>query len=261
VEIGGVRDKAEFAQIIAEAKAAGDSVGGVIACTVTGLPVGLGGELWDGLESAVSAAVFGIPAVKGVEFGDGFELAKLRGSEANDEYNMENGYVSLRSNHAGGILGGMANGMPLSFRAAVKPTPSIAKPQHSVNLETGEDTVISVSGRHDPCIVPRAVPCVEAAAACAVYDRLLLEDAAGDLTALRQQIDRADRALLRAFDERMAVAARIGGWKNARGVPVLDAAREQAKLQSVSAQSSYPEAARSLYETLMRLSREEQEKP
>ena len=260
VSIGGETDEARFEAVIAAAKARGDSVGGVIECTVTGLPVGLGGPLWDGLESRISAAVYGIPAVKGIEFGDGFSAASRFGSENNDEYYVNSNTVRTRTNHAGGILGGMANGMPLVFRAAVKPTPSIAKQQRSVDMETLRETEISVIGRHDPCIVPRAVPCVEAAAACALLDALLLEEPGEDLAALRREIDRADRALLRAFDARMAVAAKIGAWKKANGLAVLDRSREAAKLDAVAAQSGYPEAARQLYETLMRLSREEQEK-
>ena len=260
VRIGGETDESRFEAVISAAKAEGDSVGGVIECTVTGLPVGLGGPLWDGLESGISAAVYGIPAVKGVEFGDGFAAASLRGSENNDEYYVNSNAVVSCSNHAGGILGGMANGMPLVFRAAIKPTPSIAKPQRSVDLRTMQETELSVTGRHDPCIVPRALPCVEAAAACALLDVLYLAERGDDLTALRREIDRADRALLRAFDERMAVSQRIGAWKQRQGLPVLDRSREAAKLDAVAAQSSFPDAARQLYETLMRLSREEQEK-
>ncbi len=125
------------------------------------------------MESRIAGIVFGIPAVKGLEFGAGFQAARMSGSENNDAYEMLDGAVSAKSNNAGGILGGITNGMPLTFRAAFKPTPSIAKAQESVNLATNENTVLEISGRHDPCIVPRAVPVVEAAAAIAVYDALL----------------------------------------------------------------------------------------
>jgi len=260
VSVGHATEETGFSAEIAGAKAAGDSVGGVIECTVTGLPVGLGGSLWDGLESRISAAVFGIPAVKGVEFGDGFRCAAALGSENNDAYYLENGQVTMKTNHAGGILGGMADGMPLVFRAAFKPTPSITKAQPSVDLREMRERSLSVSGRHDPCIVPRAVPCVEAAAACAVLDALLIEQPGDDLIRLRAQIDRADRALLRAFDRRMEIARHIGEWKKANGRAVLDAGREQAKLDAVAAVSANPDGARQLYETLMRLSREEQAK-
>lgn len=158
---------------IAQAKARGDSLGGVIECAVLGLPAGLGDPMFGGMENRIAAIVFGIPAVKGLEFGAGFAAAKLRGSQNNDGYAVQDGRVAPRSNHCGGILGGITNGMPLVFRAAVKPTPSIAMEQDSVNLETLEAEKLRVGGRHDPCIVPRAVPVIEAAAAIAVYDALL----------------------------------------------------------------------------------------
>ena len=158
---------------IAAAKQDGDSVGGVIECAVLGLPAGLGGPLFGGLESRIAAAVFGIPAVKGIEFGAGFAAAKMRGSENNDCFEASGGHVVTKSNNCGGILGGISDGMPLVFRAAVKPTPSIAAAQLTLNMKTMEETALHVPGRHDPCVVPRAVPCVEAAAAIAVYDALL----------------------------------------------------------------------------------------
>lgn len=191
--IGGVRDEGELTastaekafptvsdaageamrSAIAAARAEGDSLGGVIECAVLGLPAGLGDPMFDGMENRIAAAVFGVPAVKGIEFGAGFAAAGLRGSENNDAFSVENGRIITSSNHCGGILGGITDGMPLVFRAAVKPTPSIARPQQSVDLNTGEIVPLTVTGRHDPCIVPRAVPCVEAAAAIAVYDALL----------------------------------------------------------------------------------------
>lgn len=158
---------------ITAAKADGDSVGGVIECAVLGLPAGLGGPLFGGLEGRISAAVFGIPAVKGIEFGAGFAAARMRGSENNDCFETSSGRVVTKSNNCGGILGGISDGMPLVFRAAVKPTPSIAAEQLTLNMKTMEETALHVPGRHDPCVVPRAVPCVEAAAAIAVYDALL----------------------------------------------------------------------------------------
>ena len=158
---------------IGEARLAGDSLGGVIECAVLGLPAGLGDPMFDGMENRIASAVFAVPAVKGIEFGAGFAAAGLRGSENNDPFSVENGRIITTSNHCGGILGGITDGMPLTFRAAVKPTPSIARPQQSVDLKTGEIVPLTVTGRHDPCIVPRAVPCLEAAAAIAVYDALL----------------------------------------------------------------------------------------
>ncbi|MCI5498906.1 MAG: chorismate synthase [Clostridiales bacterium] len=158
---------------IAAAKADLDSLGGLIECGVIGLPAGLGDPMLDGMENRIARLVFAIPAVKGVEFGAGFAVANRRGSQNNDPFYMDGDRVKTRTNHAGGILGGITNGMPLVFRAAVKPTPSIAQPQDSVSLSRREDTKLEIHGRHDPCIVPRAVPCVEAAAAIAVYDALL----------------------------------------------------------------------------------------
>ena len=157
---------------IAQARAEEDSVGGVIQCRMLGVPAGLGAPMFGGLENRISQLVFAIPAVKGIEFGLGFEAAKLRGSENNDAYHMENGSVVTETNHCGGILGGISNGMPIVFRAAVKPTPSIGKPQNSVRLSEKQNEVLHIHGRHDPCIVPRAVPCMEAAAAIAIFDAL-----------------------------------------------------------------------------------------
>ena len=158
---------------IAKARADGDSVGGVVECAVLGLPVGLGDALFDGVESRLSAALFGIPAVKGVEFGAGFAAAALRGSENNDAFVLRGGKVVTETNRCGGILGGITDGMPIVLRAAFKPTPSIARTQQSVNLQSVTREELAITGRHDPCIVPRAVPCVEAAVAVAVYDTLL----------------------------------------------------------------------------------------
>lgn len=158
---------------IAAAREAGDSVGGVIECAVLGAPVGLGDPMFGGMENRIAAIVFGIPAVKGIEFGAGFGAAKLRGSENNDAFAVKEGRIVTETNFSGGILGGITDGMPIVFRAAFKPTPSIARTQKSVNLQTMTQEDLSISGRHDPCIVPRAVPCIEAAAAIAVYDALL----------------------------------------------------------------------------------------
>ena len=172
-----VNDEAGKAMIdaIMEAKAQEDSLGGAVECKVLGLPVGLGGPLFQGLESRIASLVYGIPAVKGLDFGAGFAVAGMRGSENNDAYTIREGKVVTETNHAGGILGGMSNGMPLVFRTAFKPTPSIARAQKSVNLSTMEETELHVIGRHDPCVVPRAVPVVEAAAAVALLDALLEE--------------------------------------------------------------------------------------
>lgn len=165
------KDKEEkMREAVEKARLDGDSVGGIIECAVTGMPAGAGGPLFDGIEGEISKAVFAIPAVKGVEFGAGFTSATLRGSENNDAFEYFGDKVVTKSNNCGGILGGISNGMPIIFRTAVKPTPSISKQQDTVNLKTGENSTLSVKGRHDPCIVPRAVPVIEAAAAIAVFN-------------------------------------------------------------------------------------------
>ncbi|MDO4438335.1 MAG: chorismate synthase [Eubacteriales bacterium] len=164
----------EMMKLIDEARLDQDSVGGIIECCIIGLPVGIGDPMFDGVENIISRAIFGIPAVKGIEFGDGFGVAGLRGSESNDEYVIgKDGAVKTLSNHQGGILGGISNGMPVIFRAAFKPTPSISRPQRSVNLETNENEELIIHGRHDSCIVPRAVPVVEAVTALAVLDLIM----------------------------------------------------------------------------------------
>jgi chorismate synthase len=173
VKIGGQREPEKIRSVVECARDEGDSVGGVALVKVEGLPPGVGGPLFGGLESRISQAVFAIPAVKGIEFGDGFAVADMKGSENNDPYTVENGKVVPLTNHAGGILGGISTGAPLVFRAAFKPTPSIAKEQNSVDMNTMQQVKLSVKGRHDPCVVFRALPCLEAAAAIAVYDAML----------------------------------------------------------------------------------------
>ena len=162
-----------FRDCIEQARKQGDSVGGEIECFVTGLPAGLGEPMFGGMESRIARIIYGIPAVKALEFGSGGYVAYQYGSNSNDAFTTQNGEIRTLTNHCGGILGGITTGMPLIFRAAVKPTPSISKPQQTVNLETGEVTTIQIKGRHDPCIVPRAVPVVEAAAAIAIFDAWL----------------------------------------------------------------------------------------
>ena len=163
-------------QRIENAAQDGDSVGGMIRCFALGLPAGIGEPIFSGVENRLAAALFGIPAVRGVSFGDGFDAAAMRGSQHNDPFAMEDGRVVTETNHAGGVLGGITTGMPLVVNVAFKPTPSIAREQKSVDLATMENTTLQIHGRHDPCIVPRAVPVVEAVTALTLLD-MMMEDA------------------------------------------------------------------------------------
>jgi len=163
----------KMAEAVEAARADGDSVGGIVECWATGLPAGLGEPMFDGVENRVARALFGIPAVRGVEFGLGFAAASMKGSAHNDPFRVESGRVLTAGNNHGGALGGITSGMPLVVRAAFKPTPSIAREQLSVSLSRNENTPLVIQGRHDPCIVPRAVPVVEAVVACVVMDMMM----------------------------------------------------------------------------------------
>lgn len=168
-----VLDKTKQAEMEGEIMAAKgdlDSVGGIIECMITGLPAGLGNPFFDSVESALSHMMFSVPAVKGVEFGDGFALASMRGSGANDAFYYDGAAVKTKTNRNGGINGGITNGMPVLFRAAIKPTPSISRLQETIDTDTQENCTLEIKGRHDPCIVQRAVPVVEAAASWAILD-------------------------------------------------------------------------------------------
>lgn len=160
---------------IISASSRGDSVGGTVECAVTGMPAGAGGPLFEGAEGTIARAVFAIPGVKGLEFGAGFAASKMYGSRFNDPIVLRDGRIATTTNNSGGILGGITDGMPLVFRAAFKPTPSISVPQKTVSLSKMEETTVTVGGRHDPCIAVRAVPVVEAAAAVAVLDMIIEE--------------------------------------------------------------------------------------
>lgn len=174
-------------EAILQAKSELDSLGAVIECVAYNVPAGLGDPMFDGMESRIARIAFGIPGVKGVEFGEGFGAALMRGSEHNDPFCMQDGRPHMATNHAGGILGGITCGTPLIWRMAVKPTPSIGKPQRSVDLDAHRDTELTVRGRHDPCIAPRAVPVAEAACACAILDAMLTS--AGTQRILQGDID------------------------------------------------------------------------
>lgn len=163
----------EMAKAMEAARSECDSIGGIVECAAVGFPAGVGSPMFDGIENRLASIVFGIPAVKGLEFGDGFAASSSRGSLNNDEFLMRDGQIVTKTNHAGGILGGISSGMPIIFRAAFKPTPSIAREQQTVDFAKREQRSLTIKGRHDPCVVARAVPVVEAAASIALADALL----------------------------------------------------------------------------------------
>ena len=253
--IGGIENAgAEFPEamkdLIARTKEAGDSIGGIIECEITGLPAGVGSPLFGNIESRICQAVFAVPAVKGIEFGEGFAAANMKGSENNDPYCIEDGQVRTKTNHHGGILGGLSSGMPIVFRTAMKPTPSIALEQDSVDLKQMTETKLQVKGRHDPCIVPRALPCIEAAAAIAIGDLLMEEGrftgavaieekksgtgtSESDLSACRDRIDAIDRELVELLEERFDVARDVIRYKERYGLPILDSNRESELLDGI----------------------------
>lgn len=165
--------EAKMREVISSARESLDSVGGIVECAAVGFPAGVGSPMMDGLENVISRLVFAIPAVKGIEFGNGFECAELFGSQNNDEFTLKGGKIQTVTNNHGGILGGISSGMPIIFRAAFKPTPSIARPQKSVDFKALTEEELIIKGRHDPCVVPRAVPCVEAAMNIALVSALI----------------------------------------------------------------------------------------
>lgn len=160
----------QIAQCIENARSELNSVGGIVETAVMGVPAGLGDPFFDSMESRLAQILFSVPAVKGVSFGCGEEFASMTGAQANDAYTVEDGQVRTVTNNNGGILGGITNGMPITFKTVIKPTPSISRPQQTVNLDTMEPETLEIVGRHDPCIIPRAIPVLEAAAMIAVYD-------------------------------------------------------------------------------------------
>jgi len=303
----------EMIQTILRAKSAGSSVGGIVEGCVLGLPAGLGGPVFENLESKLASILFSIPAVKGVDFGEGFRAARLSGRRNNDAYMRTGGVVMPRTNHAGGILGGISTGMPLLFRVAFKPTPTIAQEQETVDMVTGEKVVlvgridrenqprgrherlfeptqaaepgtgkhmdrsaalpdgeedgftdlrtgervrlIETGSRYDPCIVPRAVPCVEAAAGIAVLDVLLSEQAGGNLPELRRRLDALDRDLTELFRRRLEAEAEVSQLR--RNDSARMALREEELLRRVEARlgEAFSPYGRALYEKILELSR------
>lgn len=165
--------EAKMRAVVEQARLNQDSVGGIIECAAVGMPVGIGANIFSTVESHLSSILFGIPAVKGIAFGAGFDFADMTGSNANDTYSIQDGKVTLNSNNNGGVIGGMTTGAPVVLSVVIKPTPSISQPQRSVNLQTMSDETLVIKGRHDPCIVPRAVSVVESAVAFALLDLMM----------------------------------------------------------------------------------------
>ncbi len=247
---------------IAAAAAAGDSLGGIIECAVTGTPVGLGEPIFDSVESVISHLAFSVPAVKGMEFGLGFGAAGVYGSQNNDDFITDGQTIKTATNNHGGILGGITSGMPIIFRAAIKPTPSIAAEQRSVDTAKMCSCAISVSGRHDACIVPRAVPCIEACAAIALTELAVRNEneSFGSLSSLRRQIDRTDDMIAALFVRRMQTVKNIAAVKEQTKTPLRDFNRESAvkKRITAGAPAEYRRYAAELFDELFRLSRDYQ---
>lgn len=253
VEEDALRQRAE------EARRSGDSVGGQIRCIVHGVPAGSGGgDYTEAVESEISRHVFAIPAVKAIGFGAGEAFANMCGSSANDPLRTDGKTVYTTTNHAGGINGGITNGMDIDFTVTFRPTPSIAKPQDTVDLSTMENTTVTVTGRHDICVVLRAAPAVEAAAALAICH--LLPEESNDLPGLRRELDDIDRQLVSLFAQRQEVSRRVGEYKKTQGLPVQDKDREAEILSSRAAMApEHAHEVKALYEEILRLSREVQE--
>ena len=162
-------------ELIEKVKVQKDSIGGTIKCVVNNFPEGIGGPIFNSIESKLSKGIFSIPAIRGIEFGAGFKAAGMRGSEHNDPWIVKDGRIQTTKNDSGGIIGGISTGMPIEFKVAIKPTPTIGKPQRTVNIEKMENVEVEFTGRHDPCIVPRAIIVVEAICAVVLLDQLLIE--------------------------------------------------------------------------------------
>ena len=217
-----VVDEENLRRRAAEAKEQGDSVGGQVACTVTGLTAGLGGPDWpDTVEGEIARHVFAIPAVKAIGFGAGEDFAALRGSQANDPLRTDGKTVWTTSNHNGGINGGITNGMPVEFTVTFKPTPTICKPQDTVDMERMENVTLSAAGRHDSCIALRAAPIVEAAAALAIC-QLWQEEPTEDLAGYRGAIDKIDGEIVALLAKRLQIVIKIGALKAAAGTSIRD---------------------------------------
>lgn len=250
---------------IMQAKYAYDSIGGTVECAVIGLPAGVGEPNFNGLENAISSYIFAIPAAKGIQFGNGFKATLLKGSENNDPFTYSaSGKVVTKTNNSGGINGGISNGMPLIFNVAFKPVPSIGKTQKSVNLETGKDCKILISGRHDPSVLPRITPVVESCAALAIYDLyrdyLCKEDK--DLARLRSKLDKIDLQILSLFEKRQVIIKEVKEIKRENNIPVTDKEREEEILGFVkdNINPEFKESGQVLFNALFECAKAEEKK-
>ena len=241
-----------------EARKKGDSVGGQVACTVTGLPAGIGGpDYRDAVESEIARHVFAIPAVTALGFGSGQALAHMEGSRANDPLRTDGERVYTTSNHAGGINGGVTNGMPVTFTVTFRPTPSIALPQDTVDLTTMTNATVTVRGRHDSCVALRAASAVESAAALALCALLPVEDT--EIGDLRRRIDAIDSQITALLVERLQTAERIGQYKKDHNLAVQDGSREAEVLRTRGDWAGpYRDAVEQVFRTVMAQAREVQ---
>lgn len=253
-----VVDEANLRTRAEEARTRGDSVGGQVACTVTGLPAGLGGpDYRDAVESEIARHVFAIPAVKALGFGSGEALASMEGSQANDPLRTDGERIYTTSNHAGGINGGVTNGMPVTFTVTFRPTPSIALPQDTVDLSTMTNATVTVHGRHDSCVALRAASAVESAAALALCALVPAEET--EIADLRRRIDAIDSQITTLLVERLQTAERIGQYKKDRQMAVQDGGREAEVLRTRGDWAGpYRDAVEQVFRTVMAQAREVQ---
>ena len=247
VPVGNVYKREKIKRLVMQTKCKGDSLGGVVECGVLGLPAGVGEPNFYGLENVISSYAFSIPAVKGIEFGNGFVASTLTGKENNDEFRYDDfGKVVTETNNSGGINAGMSNGMPIVFRVAFKPTPSIALTQKTVDLTHQKNTKISALGKHDPCFVLRVTPVVEAVTAIAVYELYREYESKNDIPSLRGKIDDIDAKLVELLNERVEAVKRIGEIKRKTGAKVTDEQREKqilSRAKKISTDESLTENA------------------
>lgn len=232
-----------------------DSCGGETECVAYGLSAGVGGDTTDNLESKLAAAIFSIPGAKSFESGLGKKIADLKGSKANDGFSFSDGKVVTVTNNSGGINGGISNGMPVTIRVSFRPTPSIGKPQRTVDLSSGEEKIIEIGGRHDACYVPRAVVVVESMVAAVILDGILRNER----KSFRQKIDDIDLKIAELFDERTALSEEIGKYKKENDLPLCDKGREEEIKNRLK--KRYPDRKDEidgLYETIFYLSKEAQ---